>query len=216
MTEQDSTSKKCCTCKIEKPRSEFGPMARKKDGLRPNCKPCKAAESRLYRQRNPEKSKEATKRWAVNNRSRKLAYDRAWLEANKEWADERLRIWTAKNKDRIKEKADERRKLLHVRINHALSTRLYLALKGKAGKKTKDILGYTTQELIVHLERQFTEGMSWDNYGQWHVDHIKPIASFSFTGPDDPEILRAWGLPNLRPLWATENHKKHAKITHLI
>lgn len=87
---------------------------------------------------------------------------------------------------------------------------------GKGGRRTADLLGYSAEELKAHLERQFLPGMSWSNYGEWHIDHIVPVASFHFTSMNDPEIRRAWSLPNLRPLWAEDNRRKHDSVLHLI
>lgn len=64
---------------------------------------------------------------------------------------------------------------------------------------TIDLLGYSALELKQHLESLFTEGMSWDNYGEWHVDHIKCV--YEFNDDTHPSIVNA--LSNLRPLWAT-------------
>ena len=77
-------------------------------------------------------------------------------------------------------------------------------------------LGYTTEELRVHLERQFTKGMKWENKGAWHIDHIRPVASFEFEDMDDPELLDCFGLCNLRPIWGKENLKKGAKREFLL
>lgn len=86
--------------------------------------------------------------------------------------------------------------------------------KGKGGRSWELVFGYTRDELIAHLERQFVKGMSWDNVRAWHVDHIIPLASFDVE--DEGELKRAWALTNLRPLWADENCKKGAKITSLL
>jgi hypothetical protein len=69
-------------------------------------------------------------------------------------------------------------------------------------------LGYTIEELMSHLEKQFTEGMTWENYGEWHVDHIKPMSSFKFESVDDPEFKECWKLENLQPLWEEDNLSK--------
>lgn len=101
-------------------------------------------------------------------------------------------------------------------VSSAIRSSIYGRLKRKkGGKRWKDLLGYSPDELKIHLERQFTKGMSWENYGLWHIDHIIPLASFSFETVDDPEFKRAWSLPNLRPLWAKENMKKRADRTLL-
>jgi len=73
-------------------------------------------------------------------------------------------------------------------------------------------VGMTPDELMDYLEGRFTEGMTRDNYGEWHVDHIRPISSFDFTGPDNEEQLHmAWNYTNLQPLWAADNMSKGAK-----
>ncbi|THD06128.1 hypothetical protein B1991_14390 [Rhodanobacter lindaniclasticus] len=81
---------------------------------------------------------------------------------------------------------------------------------------TFELIGYSVDELRSHLERQFLKGMSWGNMGAWHVDHIVPVSSFTITGPDDPELRRAWALPNLRPLWAADNIAKRDKRVTLL
>jgi len=63
-----------------------------------------------------------------------------------------------------------------------------------------------------HLEKQFKDGMTWDNYGDWHIDHIRPISSFNFKSYEDKEFKECWDLNNLQPLWAEENIRKHNRI----
>jgi len=69
-------------------------------------------------------------------------------------------------------------------------------------------LGYSAEDLKQHLEKNFKEGMSWENYGLWHIDHIKPISSFD--KEEDPKIINS--LKNLQPLWASENYIKSNKF----
>jgi len=95
------------------------------------------------------------------------------------------------------------------RINSSLLT-------GKAGKSWRTLVDYTIDDLIRHLERQFLPGMSWANRHQWHIDHIVPIAQFSFETPECPGFKAAWALSNLRPLWRRQNQMKSAKRTHLL
>lgn len=87
---------------------------------------------------------------------------------------------------------------------------------GKGGRSWEALAGYTVTELMTHLERQFLPGMTWGNRGEWHIDHIVPLASFNFSSPEDLEFRAAWALTNLRPLWAKDNIRKSAKRTHLI
>jgi 5-methylcytosine-specific restriction endonuclease McrA len=113
----------------------------------------------------------------------------------------------------------EARRVPQVRISLSVSRRIWEVLRGVEGKQSRrweSLVGYTKEELMAHLERQFLRGMSWDNYGEWHVDHIVPLSSFNFASAADPEFKRAWALSNLRPLWASENIRKNAKRVFLI
>ncbi len=113
------------------------------------------------------------------------------------------REWEKKNKDN--------------KTNYYFSTilrrRLLQALKKnqKSGSAVSD-LGCSIDELKVHLESKFQEGMSWDNYGKfgWHIDHIIPLSSFDLT--DREQFLKACHYTNLQPLWAIDNLRKSDKI----
>jgi hypothetical protein len=103
------------------------------------------------------------------------------------------------------------------RINNAMSCRIRAFIrKGRAS--WIDLVGYSQSELMSHLERQFTDGMTWQNFGRkgWHIDHILPISSFKFSSAEDDEFKACWGLGNLRPCWAIDNLRKHAKRAYLI
>lgn len=98
------------------------------------------------------------------------------------------------------------------RLSHRMSAALGVALKSnKGGKSWVALLGFSPAELRRHIERQFLRGMSWDNMGKWHIDHIIPLDSFSYSAPEDSDFRAAWSLTNLRPLWGVDNQKKHAK-----
>lgn len=74
------------------------------------------------------------------------------------------------------------------------------------------MLGYTPHELAQHMERQFVRGMSWDNFGKWHIDHIVPIS----TADTKDDVVRLNQLPNLRPLWREANLAKLDKREFLL
>lgn len=95
-----------------------------------------------------------------------------------------------------------------VRVANNLRSRLRKLLKKRniSRKGKLALIGCSMDELISHLEMQFQPGMSWDNYGKWHVDHIEPLCSFDLTNGD--ELKMAANFKNLRPLWAEENAKK--------
>ena len=86
------------------------------------------------------------------------------------------------------------------------------ALKGKkAGRKWENLLEFKIEDLMTHLEKQFTEGMNWDNCGKWHVDHIIARANFHYTCPEDPDFKECWALTNFQPLWGPDNMSKGVK-----
>jgi hypothetical protein len=96
---------------------------------------------------------------------------------------------------------------------HVLAWRCILinSLK-RFGKQKEDetikLLGYSAIQLKEYIESLFTEGMSWDNYGGWHIDHIKPVSSYDSDTPVD--VVNS--LENLQPLWAFDNLSKGNKI----
>ena len=176
--------KRCGGCGKVKPKTEFGVDASRLDGLRPYCRPCKAEESRKYRKRNPDTAVRASA---------------AWAERNPERVAQRRRKFQSRH---------------DYRVMHAISARIYLLLKGQKNERTERLVGYSAEQLVAHIERQFLPGMTWGNYGDWHVDHIRPLSSFA--GADKETVRSAWCLSNLRPIWAEDNLRKNSKMTHLL
>lgn len=108
----------------------------------------------------------------------------------------------------LQKRSKEEKKMIH-----NLRSRLVQALKGIAKSTTTlNLLGCSIEELRTHLEKQFSEGMSWDNYGRngWHVDHIKPLSSFDLL--ESEQQFKACHYSNLQPLWAEDNLRKSNKI----
>lgn len=90
-----------------------------------------------------------------------------------------------------------------------------LVKKGIDSKRFYELVGYTIADLRAHLERQFTKGMTWEEFlaGRIHIDHIVPRSSFDLSDPSN--IKACWCLSNLRPLWAKHNQAKKSRRTHL-
>lgn len=82
----------------------------------------------------------------------------------------------------------------------------------KAGRHWESLVGYDTLALVRVLESKFTEGMSWENYGQWHIDHKVPKSWFFYETTDDWQFKVCWSLANLQPLWASENCSKQHRF----
>lgn len=175
----------CSTCKMLKSTTDFPKDVTTPSGFNARCKACCSASAKQYHQRYA----------AVRS-----AKAKAWNQANPE-----------------KRRVIEQRKLatdisyriscrLRARLSNALRLRIGGSVIGRRVASAVRDLGCTLDELMVHLERQFTPGMSWTNYGDWHIDHIKPLASFDLT--DRVQLLVACHFTNLQPLWAEENLKK--------
>ena len=132
----------------------------------------------------------------------------------------RSKLWRQKNKEHIKDynKNYTRKRYqsdpeFRIRLN--LRSRINQAIKKSNSKrlfKLEKLIGCTIQELKDHLESQFSEGMTWDNQGQWHIDHIKPCVTFDLTKKQDQ--LDCCNYKNLQPLWAEENLKKGSSFNN--
>ena len=113
----------------------------------------------------------------------------------------------------------DKTKILRSKLRHnmksSINRKLRFRLSSKAGKSTFNILPYTVDDLIKHLESKFKDGMTWDNHGMygWHIDHIKPDSSFTYSSVEDEEFQLCWALDNLQPLWAKENLTKSDTFT---
>ena len=153
-------------------------------------------------------------------KERKKKNHKKWAEQNKEHLKEYLKEYREKNTEKIKKtKRDyERNRKASDPLYKLISnfrTAIYQVLKESNVEKNKhyfDILQYTPESLIKHLESQFDENMNWENYGEWHVDHKLPITSFNIQGMGDVEFMNCWSLDNLQPMWGTDNIRKSNKV----
>ncbi len=98
------------------------------------------------------------------------------------------------------------------RLRIRMSNSIYRALLDKKSNSWLDCVPYTLEDLKQHLESQFDENMSWDNYGSyWEIDHIKPVSLFNFIDLFDDEFQECWSLSNLQPLYWLDNRRKSNK-----
>lgn len=217
--------KLCAKCKETKSADCFRKDTRMISGLNSYCKTCIATIAREKRQKvfASEKPIVFSKRCYKCKETKA----RAFFSMERGNADGLTAICKtcrslkhleshAKNPDEYRRKAREANKrmmknpsfVIHKRVSARVGE--WLRTK-KGGKRTFDLIGYSLPELKVHLERQFVKGMSWDNLGKWHIDHIVPLSAF-----DESQIKEAWALPNLRPLWAKQNLTKNNKREFLL
>lgn len=189
----------------------------------------KARKARSYRRwylKNKSKRSSYNTKWAKQNRSRVLVWRRKWQKDNLPAIIRYNAQWNAKhpetmrraakkyreaNREKVRESGRKHRRTPKRRIILNLRNRLREFLRQKIGK-TKNIFGTTPDGLRQHISSQFAEGMTWENYGKWHIDHIRPLASFDLNIKE--HVLAASHYTNLRPLWANENIKKGAAWPH--
>lgn len=196
-----------------------------------NSESIKKRTSKNYYE-NREKCWERGARWHKKNPKKRWEYERKYAAKNPEqYKKMRKEIakkyymknptrpaeWAAKNPEKRKEIVrrchQKRRETPDGKLNHSMSSLVWRALKkNKKGSPWELLVGFTLKQLKQHLEKLFVEGMTWENYGEWHVDHKIPIAVFNFKTPTDLDFKRCWELNNLQPLWAAENLSKRDKI----
>jgi len=115
-----------------------------------------------------------------------------------------------KNYDCLYQK-NKRKTDINFRISGNLRSRIRIALKGICkSKSTMKLVGCSIKQLKEHLQKQFKKGMNWQNYGKWHIDHIKPCASFDLSKSSEQQ--KCFHYTNLQPLWAEDNLSKGDKI----
>jgi DNA-nicking Smr family endonuclease len=189
-------SRICCRCKIDQPMGEYGVQKHGPNGFRSQCRGCRRLEAKEYRKRNLEKVKLAKEAWKIKNPN----YDKFYSQNNQDKKRKAIDTWNKNNPGAASKKTKEwLNKNPHIKIwRTTLRCSLFRMGKTKVGH-TIDLLGYSAEELRNHLESLFTDGMSWDNYGEWHIDHIVGVINFD---PKTPQsIVNA--LSNLRPMWST-------------
>lgn len=219
--------KTCCRCKEDKDLEEFNKASSMKDGLMSCCKVCYQLSCKARYNANIEKSRQKarqhSKTYRDNNPGKLIKYRQDNVEkiqkANKSYRDlnpskreAQIENWNKKNPNYHSNYGVRRRKSdFNFRILGALRTRLNSAIKSQnvtKQVKTIELIGCSIEELKSHLESLFTEGMSWENYGEWHVDHKRPCASFDLTKEEEQKLC--FHYTNLQPLWALDNIKKNS------
>ena len=168
-----------------------------------------------YRLKNKEKIKQFKKKYRLKNKEKQKQYEKKWRLNNKEKANQKCKEWRLKNKEYSKKylsKYEKKRRKIdpNFKLIKNMRTRIWFALKRKyKSKSTIKLLGCSIEECWQHLESKFQPGMTRENHGLWHVDHIKPCSSFDLRCP--VQQLACFHYTNLQPLWAEDNLKKGAK-----
>lgn len=164
----------------------------------------------------------------TRKQKQKEAYKKWWEKTGKykqrtpEWKAKR-KEWKEKNKDKIIQYRIKGRPVRNLRykirkeedplfkLKCKMRTRLsgiFKKLSLKKNVSTASLLGTSYEIVKQHIESKFVENMTWDNYGQWHIDHIIPLIS----AKSEKDLIKLCCYTNLQPLWAKDNIKKGHKI----
>ncbi len=189
-------------------------------------------QARAWKAANRERVRAYRKRYYAANKERERAVNRVWCSVNadrlketKRECDRRLRV---KNAEAIKahRATPEYKELKNARararyhsdprhrtekiLRASLTQALRLHGDGRKTRSVSKLIGCTIDEFAHHLEMQFVDGMSWENQGAWHIDHIRPCASFDLSDPEQQRVC--FDYRNLQPLWAEDNMRKGSKV----
>lgn len=178
--------KTCIECGNSKSRKHFYKSSQHKDGHSPYCKICAKGKERENRFLDIED----------------------WRKTH----NKQQTVWRENNKDKValskkKWKRSRRKRDPIFRLQESLRSRIRLLVSGKGkSANTMKLLGCDMTTYRTYIQSQFTDGMSWDNYGEWHIDHIKPCCSFDLTISENQFIC--FNYTNTQPLWKADNLSK--------
>lgn len=201
--------KRCSKCDELKSITEYHKKKGTPDGYRNECKECIKIYMLKYRKEHIEERKLYDEKRYEEKRKEILEYKKQYHVDNREIILEKKRKYRKENPHVIKnwrkdnsDKMSQYSKNYRDKYPHMVMWRsiLYSTLKRLDTVKqckTIDMLGYSAIELKDHLISLFTPGMTWDNYGEWEIDHIRAVSSF----PSDTDVSIVCTLDNLQPLW---------------
>ena len=170
-----------------------------------------AIKRREYYKENKERIAKRHSEYYKANKAKIRARALIYRIENPEAVTKGKLAYSKANKDKITRYiVDVYRKRPQNKIAHNLRGRINRALKGQTkSDTTSTLIGCSMVELKAYLQARFLEGMSWNNYGKWHIDHIKPCASFDLSDPN--QQAQCFYYTNLQPLWAKDNLSKGAR-----
>jgi hypothetical protein len=223
--------KRCRICHNDLGLESFYRDKQNKDGYSNDCKECRKESSMVYRKKVRKsrviikkeislevleyrhiKKLERQRRHYLKHRDNILLKNKKFREGN----PDKVRMMKQKYTEENRDKLNDSRRVRETKRRYSDPTyklignirrRINRVVKNKT-KRTVECLGCSKDEFIKYIELLFSEGMSWDNYGEWHIDHIIPLS----TAKDDEDVYRLNHYSNLQPLWKEDNIKKSNKV----
>jgi hypothetical protein len=218
-------TKICSQCHKEKPINEFSKKYKTSTGeqrYQSKCKDCVNKEMPSYREKNIQDRIEYDKEYYTKNKEHILNNKKLYHKENKEnilikkkeyrnkpETKSNQKEYRLNNRKHLNELQDKYRKNNpHVIAWRSILYRVIKQFNTIKEQHTIVILGYSANDLKIHIESLFEVGMSWNNHGDWEIDHVIPVSSFS----EDTPLNIVNALSNLQPLWKDENREKFNKI----
>lgn len=226
MQDDNIELKICGKCKEPKLIELFSKYKANKDGYKSYCKVC---AKQYYKPKSPEKAKRDTQKYLAKNPTKRKEIWANYYANNKEKvlkaaADkyrngggrEKTVQWAKNNRDRINENKRRRRANMTIeqRLEKKCRDRFYKVIvrmkKGMKHCSPMKLIGCSLDELKLHIECQFLNGMTWGNHGngdgKWNIDHEVPLHTFDLFKLEEQQ--KAFHYTNLRPIWSTDNFKR--------
>jgi hypothetical protein len=215
--------KTCPCCEITKNLDSFSKNKSRKDGLNVYCKSCYKLKMDAWISKNKDKYNSIQKMSKKRNRVKINQSSLKKYHENKK--DEiylkKLKEYSKKSRQKRKTKINENnKKYYHYKYNNDINYKIRILLRGRFQKAVSrnskqtsvlNLIGCTIEELKIYISKKFLVDMSWENYGKWHIDHIKPCSSFDLTKLSEQQ--KCFHYSNLQPLWAKDNIKKSNKLS---
>lgn len=183
----------CTKCKIQKTIEDFYKNTSYFDGYSTCCKECHRQKRKEYRKSNKDKIKKYKEENYIPKQRVLVSKEEKALK-KKERRKKYRKVRSKRQKERLTTEP-----LFKLKRN--LRNRVWSIMKGSKSSSTEKLLGCTFEEAKQHIEKSFTKGMTWENYGKWHVDHIIPLSS----AENETELKELFKYKNLQPLWAKDN-----------
>ena len=185
--------KRCPRCKLEKTFRNFYKVSTRPNNISAYCIECCKIKAKAENIKYRTRIKIRRKKYLLENKEKIKIYKKKYKQLNRE---------------QIRKYENNRYKnFIEFRLAHLLRRRLGSAIRNnyKTGSAVND-LGCSIKYLKSYLEKKFEIGMNWNNQGEWHIDHIKPLSNFDLT--NRKQFLKANHYTNLQPLWAKDNMSK--------
>jgi len=218
----------CCRCKEEKELCEFNNLKSSKDGLMYHCKSCNSKKAKEYRikhektykehlQKNKEKISKYLKEYNKINKDKIVKERKEYYITNRDKILSNNKKYHKTNREKIKIRKNnytknKRKNDILFYLKEISRKRIYNFLKSRGIRKnlkSLEIIGCSPEFLKNHIQKQFTDGMSWELIGKLiHIDHIIPLSS----AKTEDEIYKLCHYTNLQPLWSKDNIKKSNKL----